>query len=215
VLGALAAATFVVVVGVAFRVARTDTLDAVNLVWNLVLAWVPLLLALAIYDGARRGAPRLVLLVLGVLWLLFLPNAPYIVTDAKWLWEWESAPLWYDAPLVGVAATIGLALGFLSLFLLQRVVARAGGEPAAWLFAATALALSAVGVSLGRFQRWNSWDLLHHPGPIARQLAVALTDPLDYPRVASITVAFALFLLVTYVALALGLRSRLERLVER
>ena len=92
----LLVASAAVTVGVAFRVQRTGSLDTTNLVWNLVLAWIPFLLALVLYDGARRGASTRRLLGLGFLWLLFLPNAPYIVTDAKWLDEYRTGALWYD-----------------------------------------------------------------------------------------------------------------------
>ena len=92
-------------------------------------------------------------------WLLFLPNAPYIVTDVKWLGEYAGGTLWYDAALIGAAATIGLVLGFVSLYLVQVVVARRFGHLAGWTLAWAALVLSGVGVYLGRFQRWNSWEV--------------------------------------------------------
>ena len=63
------------------RMQRTGSNDYDFLAWNLFLAWVPFVLALIVYDARRRGVAGAGQLVLGGLWLLFLPNAPYIVTD--------------------------------------------------------------------------------------------------------------------------------------
>ena len=167
---ALLAASSLLAAGVAARVVVVHSLDGANLVWNLFLAWVPFLLALLVYDGERRGWSPGPLLALGAAWLVFLPNAPYIVTDVKWLGEYAGGSLAYDAVLIGVAATIGLALGFVSLYLMQVVVARRLGPLAGWGVVWAALVLSGVGVYLGRFERWNSWDVVTEPSKVVGQL---------------------------------------------
>src|SRR5215212_7143970 len=98
-LGALVGLSALVVTMVAVRISATGSLDYFNLVWNLVLAWIPLGLALILYDGARRGVAGHWLLSLGALWLLFFPNAPYLMTDLKYLSEVGGAPFWFDAVL--------------------------------------------------------------------------------------------------------------------
>ena len=122
VLEALLVASAGVALGVAARVVYLESLETTNLVWNLFLAWIPLVLALVVYDGARRGWTAGALATVGVAWLLFLPNAPYIVTDLKWLGRYDSGTHWFDPVLIGAAAGIGLVLGFLSLYLVQAVV---------------------------------------------------------------------------------------------
>ena len=89
-LGGLLAGSALLVAGVGARVASTQSLDLTNLVWNLFLAWIPFVLALGLYDAARRGAAATSLLALGAVWLVFLPNAPYIATDVIWLGELAS-----------------------------------------------------------------------------------------------------------------------------
>ena len=84
-LNALLVASALVTAAVAVRVVVTQSDGTSGLVWNLFLAWIPFLLALGVYDAARRRASAWTLAGLGALWLLFLPNAPYIVTDFKWL----------------------------------------------------------------------------------------------------------------------------------
>ena len=198
VLGALGALSLLFVAMIVVRQAYSGEPVHRWLVWNLFLAWVPLLFALAVYDGARRGIGRLPLLALGALWLLFFPNAPYLVTDLKYVGQFSDVPLWYDVVLLSTGAWAGLALGFISLYLMHAVARRAWGALNAWLAVGFALALSSFGVFLGRFERWNSWDVFTDPGLIARQLADGLANPLDYPRALAVTAVFTMFLGTTY-----------------
>ncbi len=184
---------------VAFRVAYTDTSDGVNLLWNLFLAWVPLALALLLYDRYSHRAGPATLVGLGLLWLLFFPNAPYIVTDVVHLEGSTGRVFLFDGVLIAVAAATGLLLGFVSLYLLQAIVRRSAGAGSAWLFVFAVLGLSSFGVYLGRVLRWNSWDVFLRPGSVAGDLGQALVDPLDYPRAIAITVLFTSFLIAGYV----------------
>lgn len=198
ILASLAGLSGLVVAMVAVRVAYSGNSYYEALVWNLFLAWIPFVLALAIYDGYRRGAGRAQLIVGGGLWLLFFPNAPYIVTDFKYLRTWTGAPLWYDVVLVSAGAWAGLLLGFISLYLVQAVVRRAWGALNAWLFVLTALAMSSFGIYLGRFQRSNSWDVLVRPRTFAGDVWTRLADPGEHARVVAVTVLFTAFLAATY-----------------
>ncbi|MBM3676426.1 MAG: DUF1361 domain-containing protein [Actinobacteria bacterium] len=213
----LLAASFLLAVAVMVRIVRTGSFDTWNLVWNLFLAWIPFVLALLVYDGARRSASRPLLVVGGLLWLLFLPNAPYIVTDAIWLDDWRltGAPFWYDLALYVVAAGTGGILGFVSIYLVQRACAARRGEVAGWLLAVTALGLSGAGVYLGRVLRWNSWDLLTRPEALLRDVASGLVDPFAYPRALVLTIACAAALLAGYAFFYGTLRTQLAKLEDR
>jgi uncharacterized membrane protein len=214
-LRALLAASVAITVGVGVRVVATQSLDTTNLVWNLFLAWIPLLVALVVYDGARRGASSGTLSALGAMWLLFLPNAPYIVTDFKWLPYYEAVPPWLDGLLIGAAAAVGLVLGFLSLYLVQTVVASRFGRLAGWALALAALAASGIGVYLGRVLRWNSWDVFTEPTRIVERLASAALDPLAHGRPLALSLSFALACVIGYALFYVALRTQLEEVEER
>jgi uncharacterized membrane protein len=198
VLAALVVLSLTVVAMVAVRVNQTGYDTYSNLVWNLFLAWIPLGLALVIYDGAKRGLGAVWVVVFAGLWLLFFPNAPYLTTDMKYLRELGGAPLWYDVSLTGLAAFTGLALGLVSLYLVHSVARTYFGAILAWVGVWAVLALSSIGVFLGRFQRFNSWDVFTDPGPILGDVAKGLADPLNYPRTLAVTVVFGGFLIASY-----------------
>ena len=170
------------------------------MLWNLILAWVPLVLALLVYDRYRMGAPVVRLVPWAILWLLFLPNAPYTMTDFVHLAPGRLAPLWYDGVLLSAFGWTGLLLGFVSIYLIHAVARHRFGARAAWYGVVASFALASVGVYLGRFQRWNSWDLLVQPGKRFGQMAAQLTDPVSLARATVLTLALTCLLTAAYLS---------------
>jgi uncharacterized membrane protein len=165
-----------------------------GLIWNLFLAWIPFVLAIVIYDRHRSGMRVAALLPLGALWLLFLPNAPYIVTDFRHLEQSPRVPLWFDVVVIAAPAWTGMLLGLLSVYLVQVVVRNAVGHRASWAVALSALGLASFGIYLGRVLRWNSWDVLVDP-----TLLTQLLFHLESARAVAMTVLLTGFLVVSYV----------------
>jgi uncharacterized membrane protein len=166
--------------------------------WNLFLAWVPVGAALVFYGlAARQSRSRTLLLVAGVVWFLFFPNAPYIVTDIVHLRQRPPVPYWYDIVCVMAFAQTGLFLGYLSLYLMQEVIRAWMGRWAGWLAALTMLGLSAFGVYLGRFLRWNSWDALVDPIGTLRG-AARVVNPWNDAQPLAFSTTFFAFSLVCY-----------------
>jgi uncharacterized membrane protein len=197
VLGLVAASLFCVAL-VLLRVGESGSTKFAGLIWNLFLAWIPFLLAVAVYDGWRRRRGRGLLLALGALWLLFFPNAPYIVTDFVHLEHTAVAPYWYDAVTVSAFAWTGVLLGFASLFLMQTVVRQWRGVVSGWIFAGIALSLGSLGIYLGRVLRLNSWDALEHPSVLPRIAHAVARDPFAYQEAIGVTVLFTLALGFAY-----------------
>lgn len=200
VLGLVAMSLFCVAL-VLVRYLQSGSTDFLGLIWNLVLAWIPLVLAVVVYDRWRRHGARPALLALGALWLLFFPNAPYIVTDFVHLDRTADAPYWYDAVTVSAFAWTGVLLGFASLFLMQTVVRQWRGVVSGWAFAGAALALGSLGISLGRFLRLNSWDAVEHPSVLPSILHAVARDPFAYREAIAVTVLFTVALGFAYLLL--------------
>jgi uncharacterized membrane protein len=209
---ALVAASMLCVALVEFRINRTGDPFYRFLVWNLFLAWVPFGLAIAAYTRGRRRIDVWVGVLL-VLWLLFFPNAPYMLTDFIHLGESESVPVWYDALMLSSFAWTALLLGYASLYLVQLLVRRVYGLAWSWAAVACALALASFGVYLGRFVRFNSWDALIRPGRVLNVISNQVENPLQHPRMIAVLFALTAFLLVGYAVVYAfaGMRLELER----
>lgn len=165
------------------------------LVWNLFLAWVPLGCAMLARRWERSGGRAA---GAGCAWLLFFPNAPYLVTDLVHLRPHSPVPLWADILLLQFFIWLALMIGFASLFEMQAIVRRRCGRRAGWGFAVLSLALAGFGVYLGRFERWNSWDVLVAPGSIWLDLWSVATQPAAHARAATFSGLCFVVLLFAY-----------------
>jgi uncharacterized membrane protein len=192
-------------IGMALLAARALVTGRVNygyLPWNLFLAWMPLWLAMvSVWLVADKAQPRWLLALSVAAWLLFFPNAPYLCTDLVHLVRLPArltAPVWYDLLLHLLFAFSGLWLGYASLSIMQRLVSRAWSRAAGWTFAVLALALGSFGVYMGRFLRWNSWDVVISPVAVASDIVAPLTAPFQHTRTWGFSVVWFLFLLLGY-----------------
>jgi uncharacterized membrane protein len=181
--------------------------------WNLLLAWIPLFSALGLWtlqQSQRRGT-GVVGALLFLCWLAFFPNAPYIVTDFLHLTERNQVPLWYDLLLIFSFAWNGLLVGFTSLWIVQVVIAQRWGQWLSWLIVLGTLAVSGFGIYLGRFLRWNSWDVILNPHSLAADIFHHVTNPLAHPRTVVMTLLFSSFLTLAYLTLNLLGRARWQQ----
>jgi len=183
------------------RIAWTRELHYGFLIWNLFLAWLPLVFALFAADHFRLSGRNWRFIVAAAAWLLFFPNAPYIFTDVIHLNRGYFPHFWVDLVLILSCALTGLVLGFLSLFLMQTVIAKMAGRFASWLFIAGVAGLSGIGIYVGRFLRLNSWDVLLKPLALSRGLGQVAADPFAHFGSFALAGLFATFLFITYLML--------------
>ncbi|HEX2997616.1 MAG TPA: DUF1361 domain-containing protein [Anaerolineales bacterium] len=182
------------------RLEHTGVLRYRFLLWNLFLAWIPFLIAYFTSTVAlKRKWIYVVIPIAAFFWLIFFPNAPYILTDFQHLASrWRDLPVWYDVIMLIWFAFTGWLLGIVSLFLMQEIVRREFGHWIGWVFVALVTVLSSAGVYMGRFLRWNSWDILRNPTSIALYSIERVQDPsLQSIGFISLFGAFFLFLYIT------------------
>ncbi len=148
------------------RIILTEDFYFLFLPWNLFLAWLPFLLSSRIYKNGIEGKSQLKILPLWILWFLFYPNAPYIITDLVHLGSNKGFPGWYDSLLVFSFALTGLLVGLASLYQIHRVIENFFGRRTGWIFIVSMLLATGFGIYIGRILRWNSWDLFVHTIPL-------------------------------------------------
>ena len=195
--------------GLAFLAGRfylTRHLTYSFLLRNVSLAWIPYLASLCVLALYRRGRKRLWLIPAAV-WLVFLPNAPYMLTDLLHLGEHPPVPYWYDIGLLTTFALAGLCLAFASLRTMQSVIQQSAGAAAGWLCALAAISLSGFGIYLGRFMNFNSWDVLTQPNDVAQVIAQRMLFP--HLQTYGVTLMFAAIVFVFYLVF-MSARGRLE-----
>ncbi|MEO1436556.1 MAG: DUF1361 domain-containing protein, partial [Bacteroidota bacterium] len=167
------------------------------LIWNLFLAWIPFLIAISIqWIHDRFNWKYLTLFFLGV-WLLFFPNAPYIVTDLIHLKARQPLPLWFDALMLVSFAWTGLMLGFVSLYEVQKFITKQVNARWGWASTVAAIGLGSFGIYLGRFERWNSWEIFYKP----HKMFVEMVQLATTPKAIAVTVLFTGFLLLGYLSI--------------
>jgi uncharacterized membrane protein len=198
--------------GIAFYVMRrwwTGSPSHLFLMWNLFLAWIPYLCAMVMaYLHARRAAAWQYVLPC-VVWVLFFPNAAYLVTDLYNLQDSPPVPFWYDIGFFAIMAWTGLLLAVASLQIVQRMVRRTFGVLSSWLVVLVVVALNGVGIYLGRFMRWNSWDVVTDPFPILHDAVRPFLHPIAYRQSVAVILVFSALLFVVYVSV-LALQHRRE-----
>lgn len=139
---------------------------------NIFLAVIPLLLTFCIVFLVVKGSPKIFIFLVGLIWLLFFPNAFYMITDLIHSQKYSFydnigyAQTWI--PWAGLcqlfmSAFIGCGCGFLSLFMLQKTISIYSKKWLGWLFSVIVLLLSGIAIFLGRVLRFNSWNLFTHP----------------------------------------------------
>ncbi|NTU81263.1 MAG: DUF1361 domain-containing protein [Chloroflexales bacterium] len=168
------------------------------LIWNLFLAWLPYLAALwAAWCAGRGPLGAVAAAPVFALWLLFLPNAPYLLTDLVHLPGMDFV-WWYDVGTMLAFAWAGCLLGVASLHVVQGAARTRLGAPAGWAVVIGAAALSGLGVYVGRFLRWNSWDALLRPRGLAANLMSVFGDPAAYPRIVGVSGLITCIMLLGY-----------------
>jgi len=168
------------------------------LVWNLVLAWLPLVLAVLLVVTYARSRSTVELLAVGAAWLIFLPNAPYVLTDFVHLGLEHKL---FDTIVISSFALTALALGFVSLVLVQLVVTRAAGPVIGWLTAIGSLFAASFGIYPGRVLRFNSWDVITRPHRLLDLAKLRLDDPFGNRYLIGFTLALGGVLVLAYLGL--------------
>lgn len=196
---ALLASTFVSVGLFAYGAWRNHSSEFNYLVWNLFLAWLPFLLAARLVMVLHRKLwSSWEALAVSVLWLLFLPNSFYLISDFIHLLDVRRVDVLYDAVMFTSFIYTGVVLGFSSLYLVHLQLRRRLGSRLATGWVTATLLICSGAVYIGRDLRWNSWDVLTNPGGLLFDISDRLQHPSAYPRMLLTVGSFCVLLLSMY-----------------
>lgn len=194
----------------AYRIHWSGRTSFFFLSWNLALTAVPLVFAAAAVGLVRLRWTYASLAML-LPWLLFLPNAPYILTDLMHLKVRAPIPLWYDLIMLLSFALTGLLLGFLSMMCVERVLRPLFKRPVIMVFHGAVLFLCGFVIYLGRFLRWNSWEIATRPKSFLHVVGDRILDPTEHGKTWAVTLLIGTLLIIMYAlvrGVGAGLRTR-------
>lgn len=180
------------------RILHSGSLHYLFLAWNLFLAFIPFWISSFV---VKIKKPNWYFIIpVGFLWLLFLPNAPYIITDFFHLKQKEGVPIWFDLILIQSFAWNGLLFWVLSIFHFKIIVGNKINPTLLKMSLMLLIFLSALGVYMGRYGRWNSWDIFTNPLEIIRQVLFIIFHPGNFPGFYGMTMTISIFLILIYYA---------------
>jgi uncharacterized membrane protein len=166
------------------------------LVWNLFLAWIPFMIS-GLFKKMVK-ADKWKQIVVFITWILFFPNALYIVTDLIHLEQETSVPKWYDAVLLFSSSAIGVIMAFVSLLRIEKFLTYKFNRRLVELIVFAILFLGSFGVYLGRFLRWNSWDIVSNPLGLLSSIGQRFVFPLQHVQTWGITIILTITFYLLY-----------------
>ncbi len=178
------------------RMKITHTFIYIFLTWNLFLAVIPY--TITTYLKSKVSSSKWQLAIWCIVWLLFLPNAPYIITDLIHLKISENPIFWLDVLLLTTFAYNGLMLFFLTMVDIQELLQKHISKNKVNGITYFILALTAFGIYLGRFLRYNSWDILQHPSALFKDILYMVIQPQQHLEVWLFTLTFGSFLAISF-----------------
>lgn len=165
------------------------------LAWNLLLAWIPLELIFLLKNRLKHR-PWLAIpnILLTSIWLLFLPNSFYIMTDIIHLQSRGDISIMYDAVMILSYAVYGLILGYINLYMMHMMLMDKISRKRAHAAVAFVLLLSSFAIYLGRYLRWNTWDVLVSPAGLLLDVSDRFINPILHIQTYAVTIVFFVFL---------------------
>jgi len=185
----------------AIRIVYTDQWRFAWLTWNLFLALVPYLLTRFAMHRISWIENKWKFALLFIAWLLFIPNSFYIITDLFHLEMAQHIPLWFDLALIFSFAWNGILLGIVSVRQMEKMIQLNFPFVAEWQFVYPIMLLNAFGVYIGRYLRYNSWDVIANPFQLTKDIVYMMIHPVQYRFDWSMIFCYAVFMTLIYLAM--------------
>jgi uncharacterized membrane protein len=185
---------------VLFRIAYTGRYLFISMIWNLFLAFIPYALSNWISNKINRNS-KLSFIISTLIWLLFIPNSFYIITDLFHLNKNGPSPVWYDLALLFSFAWNGLLFGIISVRQMERMFEQFFNKRFDLLFVYPVMALNAFGIYLGRYLRFNSWDVVSNPVLLLRDVYYLIVHPLRNRVDWGMIICYSVLMTLIYVSL--------------
>lgn len=182
------------------RIIYSGNLTFIFLIWNLFLAAVPYFITHQLRNKPHLISNKWKFSVIFLIWLLFIPNSFYIITDLFHLGQ-PIVPIWFDLALIISFAWNGLLLGILSVREMEKNINGIFKIKNEMIFLLPIMFLNALGIYVGRFLRFNSWDVISNPFALATDMIDLLIHPFSNKYPWAMIVCYSLLMSFFYITL--------------
>ena len=183
----------------AARIFITGYPTYIFLPWNLFLAFLPYAITEWIWAHPRMAKNKVMLSGFMTLWILFIPNSFYILTDLFHLDNFHSAPKWFDLLMIFSFAWNGLLLGLMSVRKTELILEVISGRGFSLFIVFMVMWLNAFGIYIGRYLRFNSWDIITQPFSLFNEMFEVLLHPVRNKMEWGMIMVYAFFMTVLYI----------------
>lgn len=183
------------------RIVATGKLMFLFLPWNLFLAFVPYYIIKILIANPGWIENRVKFIFAFCVWLLFIPNSFYILTDLFHLKLTNDSPRWFDLTMIFSFAWNGMLLGILAIRKMETVFNLVFKNGNILFFLYPVMWLVAFGIYIGRYLRFNSWDILTNPFPLFAEIGGMLLNPPDYIYAWGMIFCFSIFTTLIYLTI--------------
>jgi len=206
--GALFVVSVVAVALNLFRGHISDRFSVLYLAWNLLLAWIPYFISTHFIE---KNISTKRFIAVFIPWLIFFPNAPYLVTDVFHIASKMPFPIWYDSILFFLFGWIGILLAVISLFQVNEYLCAHTRFLTSEIIIFGICLISSFGVYIGRFLRWNSWDIFVRPFNLVNNSPVLPLKTVHNFTPLIFTLVFSVFLYAVYKTMHIILAERISQ----
>ncbi|NVN96947.1 DUF1361 domain-containing protein [Candidatus Nomurabacteria bacterium] len=171
----------------------------VYMFWNIFLASVPFFISLFLLGRTNKDNITKPIFIIGfIFWFLFLPNAPYVITDFIHLGRIHAVPVMYDMFLLFASASVSLLMGLYSIHHMEKMLLLKFTRKIANIIIIVTIFFASFGVYLGRYLRFNSWDLFISHNSLISSICKVFTQSNAYANVYGYTLLFFIFIYISY-----------------
>ncbi|WP_205509409.1 DUF1361 domain-containing protein [Longitalea arenae] len=183
------------------RIVYTDRFTFIFMNWNLFLAWLPYMISSWLQKRPALQAQPGKFAMISFVWLLFVPNSFYILTDLFHLGKYHNVPNWFDLALIISFAWNGLLLGVLSVRQMEKMIQPYLRGKHELLFIYPIMFLNALGVYMGRYPRFNSWNIITNPLGVVAYLVKMFLHPVQHVYAWGMVACFSVFMTLVYLTI--------------
>ena len=184
-----------------FRIVLFGKFSLIYLLWNIFLALVPFVISLILLRANKeQWLSNTLFFICGIIWLLLIPNSTYIVTDLIHIGEVRAVPALYDSFLLFTSAWVGLLLGMYSIFHIEQILEVKYTKKITSIIILFIIFFTSFGMYLGRFLRFNSWDIIARPLSFLKGIGEIFSNKTNSIEALLYTILFFLFILMSYIS---------------